>query len=63
MATRVQHAKKMTKLRVAKKKRNIGKCIDGMFSFEYKKKDGSWNISKIARDSGTSRNTVYKYVN
>lgn len=41
MATRQQHAKKI--------------------SFDYLNSNGKWNISKIARDTGTSRTTVYKY--
>ena len=34
----------------------------GMFKDEYKKPNGSWNISKIAKDSGTTRPTVMKYL-
>lgn len=62
MATRQEHARKMTRARVNKTKRNIRKIVNGMFYFEYKKKNGNWNISKLARDSGTSRNTVYKFL-
>lgn len=62
MATRQEHAKKMTKKRVKETKSKINNCINGMFTFEYKKKNGDWNISKIAKDSGTSRTTVYKYL-
>ena len=62
MATRIEQAKKMTKLRTKRTKQNISKCIDGMFYFDYKRKNGNWNISKIAKDSGTSRNSVYKYL-
>jgi transcriptional regulator of acetoin/glycerol metabolism len=62
MATRQEQAKKMTKARTKRTKLNISKCIDGMFCFEYRRNDDKWNISKIARDSGTSRNSVYKYL-
>jgi DNA-binding phage protein len=47
------------------KKINLQKaihCIRGLISFDYIKEDGSWNISKIAKDTGTSRTTVYKYL-
>ena len=33
-----------------------------MFKDDYKKKDGSWHITKIAKDSGTTRPTVMKYL-
>ena len=44
-------------------KQKLDKILTGMFTFEYKLKNGSWNISKIAKDSKLSRNTVYKYLN
>lgn len=62
MATRSEQAKRMTKIRTKRTKTNISKCVNGMFSFDYKRKNGNWNISKIAKDSGTSRNSVYKYL-
>ena len=62
MATRQEHAKKIhTKLANDTKKKVLN-CITGMFKDEYRKKDGSWNITKIAKDTGTSRNTVMKYL-
>jgi hypothetical protein len=63
MATRVEQAKKMHKKLADETKRKVYNCISGMFAHEYKKPSGKWNVSKIAKDSGTSRNTVYKYVN
>lgn len=62
MATRTEHAKKMTEKRSNEAKKKILNCITGMFAYEYKKPNGSWNIMKIAKDSGTSRNTVMKYL-
>lgn len=62
MASRIQHAKKMTRIRVTKVKKNISLVCEGLFSEDYKLKNGSWNISKIARDSGVSRNSVYKHL-
>lgn len=62
MATRQKHIKKVHSKRVNETKQKLDKILTGMFTFEYKLKNGSWNISKIARDSGLSRNTVYTYI-
>lgn len=63
MATRQQHAKKMTAKRVKSTKEKIYNCIRGLISFDYvNSSTGKWNISKIAKDTGTSRTTVYKYL-
>lgn len=62
MATRQEHAKKIhTKLANDTKKKVLN-CITGMFAHEYKKPNGSWNVTKIAKDSGTTRPTVMKYL-
>ena len=62
MASRKEHAKKIhTKLADDTRKKVIN-VITGMFKDDYKKKNGDWNIAKKAKDSGTSRNTVYKYL-
>jgi len=62
MASRSNHMKKINKERQELAKKKVLSCVTGMFEFEYKKKNGDWNISKIAKESGTSRNTVYKYI-
>ncbi|MBL3519491.1 helix-turn-helix domain-containing protein [Arcobacter lanthieri] len=62
MATRKQQARKMTAKRVKTTKEKIFNCTRGLISFDYIKENGNWNISKIARDTGTSRTTVYKYL-
>ena len=59
---RQKHIKKVHTKRVNETKQKLDKILTGMFTFEYKLKNGSWNISKIARDSGLSRNTVYTYI-
>lgn len=60
--TRQEHAKRIhTKLADDTKKKVLN-LITGMFKDEYKKKNGNWNITKIAKDSGTSRPTVMKYL-
>lgn len=62
MATRQEHAKKIhTKLAEDTKKKVLN-CITGLYADEYKKANGKWNISKIAKDTGTSRPTVMKYL-
>jgi hypothetical protein len=62
MATRQAHAKKMHTKLADDTKRKVLNVITGIFKDDYKKKDGSWNISKIAKDSGTTRPTVMKYL-
>ena len=62
MATRQEHAKKITKNTSEKYKKKILNLITGIFKDEYRKKDGSWNVTKIANDSGTTRPTVMKYL-
>lgn len=62
MATRQEHAKKIHRKLAQDTERKVLNVITGMFAHEYKKPDGSWNVSKIANDSGTSRPTVMKYL-
>ncbi len=44
------------------KRKIILSIIKGMFSSEYKKEDGSWNIYKLAKDLKMSRNTIKKHL-
>ncbi len=60
--SRQEGAKKAREKRMADTKRKILSIVTGMFKDEYKSKSGKWNISKIAEDSGTSRNSVMKYL-
>lgn len=62
LATRQQHAKKLSEKKSEDAKKKVLNCITGMFADEYKKKSGVWNISKIAKDLGMSRNTVAKHL-
>lgn len=62
MATRKEHAIKIAKKNSEDTKKKVLNCITGIFAQEYKKPNGSWHISKIAKDSGTSRPTVMKYL-
>lgn len=66
MATRQAHAKKIHTKLANDTKRKVLNIITGMFSHEYKftegKRAGKWNVAKIAKDSGTTRPTVMKYL-
>lgn len=60
--TRTENITRVNKQRAEEKKRKILNTLTGMFAEDYKKKNGSWNISKIAKDLGLSINTVKKYI-
>jgi len=62
MATRKEQAKKMTEIRADRTKKRILSIVSGMFAHEYRKKNGDWNITKIAKEAGVSRPSVYKYI-
>lgn len=62
MATREKHIKKVHNKRRKESLEKINNLINGMFAFEYKLKNGDWNISRISKDTGLSRNTIYKYI-
>mgnify|MGYP005989270221 CR=1 FL=1 len=62
MATRKQQAKKMTEQKIKENRTKILSLVTGLLKEEYRKKNGEWNISSIAKDTKTSRNTVYKYL-
>ena len=50
MATRAEHAKKIAQKKANETKKKVLNITTGMFKDEYKKPNGSWNISKIAKD-------------
>ena len=62
MATRKEQAKKMTEIRADRTRRKILNIITGIFADEYRKKNGDWNITKIAKEAKVARNSVYKYI-
>ena len=62
MATRQQHMKKINEKRKEDCKRVIVGLITGLTSFEYKKPNGEWNVSKLAKDTKLTRKTIYKYL-
>ena len=62
MATRQEHMINLNKKLADDTKRKVLNVITGMFKDEYKKKNGAWNVMKIAKDSGLTRPTVMKYI-
>lgn len=60
--TRKENMIKLNKQKADNTKRKVLSVITGMFANEYKKKNGEWNIAKISKDIGVSRNSVYKYL-
>ncbi len=62
MATRKAHMIKINKAKADEKKRIVVNLTTGLLCNEYKKASGKWNVTKIAKDGGISRDTVYKYL-
>jgi len=60
--TRQEHAKKNAQEKYKRVHKKILGLVTGMFAEEYKKKNGDWNISKIAKDAGVTRASVYKHL-
>lgn len=61
--TRKEHMIKINKDRAKQAERLVKNAISGLMSIDYKKKNGEWNISKIAKELGLTRPTVMKYLN
>lgn len=62
---KMSRSKNMSKVRENIKKDNTSKIknfLTGMFVDEYKKVNGSWNITKISQNLNVSRNTVYRVI-
>ena len=60
--TRRERALANSKKRYEEAHKTILSLATGMFADNYKKKDGSFNINKLAKDSGYSRKTIYKHL-
>ncbi len=58
--TRIENCKKIALKKEEENNKKVMNFLSGMFSFEYKKPNGSWHVSKIAKILNLSRNTVYK---
>ena len=61
--TREERARTNTKAREERAKAKVINAITGLMSETYKKLNGKWNISKIAKDTNLHRNTVHKHLN
>jgi hypothetical protein len=62
VASRQEHMIKLNKNKAAEAKRKVVNLTTGLLRNEYKKKNGKWNITKIAEEARVSRDTVYKYL-
>ena len=60
--TRIENMKKINEERAEEKKRKVLNITSGMFANDLKKKNGKWNIAKIAKELNLSVNTVKKYL-
>jgi len=60
--TRRERAISNSQKRAEEAKRKIINATTGLMAQEYKKSSGKWNIAKLAKELGMSRNTVMKYL-
>jgi len=60
--TREENMRKVTKARAEAKKRKVFNALSGLFADDFKKKNGKWNVTKIAKELNLTRNTTAKYV-
>jgi len=60
--TRRERALSNSKKKYDEAHKKIISLATGIFKNEYLKKDGSYNINKLAKDSGYSRKTIYKHL-
>jgi len=60
--TRAENMKRVKKEEESKNRRKVINVITSLLSVEYKKRNGKWNITKIAKDTNLSRPTVIKFI-
>ena len=60
--TRTDKARLVSKQKQQKSKQKIIETVTGLFKEQYKKKDGSWNINKLAEHTDLTRQTVSKHL-
>ena len=60
--TRKAHIKQVHKSRTEKNRAKVLNITAGMFSDEYKKKNGKWKITLLSKELGLSINTIKKYL-
>lgn len=60
--TRIENAKKLAKEREERTYKKVVNAITGLFTDEFKKKNGKWNAKKIADELGLDPRTVRKHI-
>ena len=60
--TRTENMIKVNLERAEEKRRKILNACSGLFTEQYKKKNGKWHIGKISKELNISRDTVKKYL-
>lgn len=60
--TRIERAKANAKLKYERAQAAVLGLVKGLIADEFRKKNGAWNISKIAKHLGMSRDTVRKHL-
>lgn len=60
--TRSEAGKNAATVKAKRAKNAVKEVITGLLAETYKKKNGDWNISKIAKDTNLDRSTVRKYL-
>ena len=60
--TRSQRAKSNTLKREREMRKKVIMMTTGMFSDDYRKKNGKFNMTLIAKESGLHRDTVKKHI-
>ena len=60
--TRAENMKRISMQKEEENRRKILNLITGLYAEDYKKKNGKWNITKIANDLNLHRNTVSKHL-
>jgi len=60
--SRTEHIKKVNEKRKEEAYIKVVNAITGLYADEYKKKNGTWHISNIAKNLKINRRTVTKYI-
>ena len=60
--TRVENINKQRAIRQEKTRRKVFNALSGLYCDEYKKKNGTWNVAKIARELNINKRSVTKYI-
>lgn len=60
--TRTENMHKINADKVDKNYKKVVNLLTGLFTEQYKKKNGAWHIMKISKELSMSRNTVSKYI-